>query len=209
MRVFDEASMRSDPVRGTISSGGCAKLGWLQWPTVTFECKPLHSFIHSFRQFHSDYRYKIACSTDNDENKRELEDFEAGIKSNVYSLVSLFDAVLNDPDADWTNQEVQIPAKSQSTREESPNQGEKKRPEPTFLYKAPPPVARRAHKKRGREEAVVREEPRAKRTATSKNKNGDHVEGADKPAPQVRAPRRRRPLPPPSDRVLRPRPWRR
>ena len=198
MRLFDQVSMCSDPVRGTITSGGDAKQSWLRRPSATFECKPLQKFMDSFRSFHRSRRVKYASGFEGEDQKKDFENFEEGIKKNVYALLSYFDDVLNDSNADWTGQEARLqPQKTQQPPEQPVV--EEKKPETNPLAQP----SRNGTAKRKQGELTMDIPPARKRPKTERDQQ------TREPAkPVVRAPRRRRPPPPPSDRVLRPRPWR-
>ena len=198
MRVFDQVLMCSDPVRGRITSGGYAKQTWLRRPSATFECKPLQKCMDSFRSFHRSRRVKYASTFGRKGQKMDFENFEEGIKNNVYALLSHFDDVLNDSNADWTGQEAQ--AQPQTT-EQPPKQPvvEEKKPEPKPLAQP----SRNDTAKRKQDELSADTPPPRKRPKTER-----HQQTQETAKPVVRALRRRRPPPPPSDRVLRPRPWR-
>ena len=102
MRVFDETSSAIDAVRGRVSTGGCAKRYWLDWPRLTFVSKPLQALINSFRLFHRTRQYHIERLSYGEGWDEPPQEFEAGIKKDIYVLVSYFDTVLNDSDANWT-----------------------------------------------------------------------------------------------------------
>ena len=127
--------------------------------------------------------------------------FQSRIKNDVYSLLSYFDDVLSDPNLDWTGQEThRTPQDDQELQPSPPHTtmhrtDDDKKPDPEPCIKTAA-TNRKGDKKRKREEPRVLDEPQTKRTKQ---------EGS---TPVARIPRRRRPLPPPSDRVLRPRPWR-
>ena len=210
-RLFDESSMLRDQTHGPVSIGGWAKGTWLERPNITFTCKPLEAFFTSYRRFNMRHLHKLEASSDNEKGRREYEQFEADVKSNLYGLVSHFDTILNDPEADWADQEARgvpkepLPLPIPQPGAESYRQKDTTLPEPTPLAKAAVPD-RKAGKKRKQDEPPVDDGPRSKRPAL--NKNGDDHKTPVVARPTTRMPRRRRPLPPPSDRVLRPRPWR-
>ena len=134
MRVFNETSTIDDPVRGKISIGGYAKKHWLRWCSLTFQCKPVEDFFESFRFFHLDRHNNIECALDGEKQKEFLLQFESGIKQDLYSLLSHFDNVLNDPTNDWKgqdhvdSQEAQEPQVNSPPATTRPMDGEKPGP---------------------------------------------------------------------------------
>lgn len=193
MRTFNETGFHSDEVRGLATYGGDAKTWWLTWSDTTFECKPLQHFFHSFRRFHRDHLRKLENAPDSDKNRQILEEYEKELKKDIFSLVSHFDTVLHDPEADWTGPE------SYSTSLDTQPQNallttDAERPGANRKSESTPPIetTQKQERKRKREEPQACDQTRAKRIKENKT--------------IPRAPRRRRPLPPPSDRVLRPRP---
>ena len=214
MRLFDESSSHSDDVRGRITTGGYAKGSWLDWPKITFVCKPLQAFFTSFRSFHREHHYHIIRLSYGEGWDKPLREYEAEIQKDIYALASHFDTVLDDPDADWTSRrtieappEVRLPS-IEPPAPETHHSVEEENPNPSPSYSAPvPATSGTGGGKRKREESQVPDEPQAKHIALSEDEDEDtRVSEAAQPTP--RAPRRRRPPPPPSDRVLRPRPWR-
>ena len=147
--------------------------------------------------------------------ERPLQEFEAEVKKDVYNLVSHFDAVLNDPDADWTGQRTNdIPSNTQLPPLPQPSielptpktrrPDNWKDPEPSNPPTVPA-TSGNGEKKRKRDEPTIPDEPKAKHVALSEHEDeNSRTPEITKPTP--RASRRRRPPPPPSDRVLRP--WR-
>ena len=201
MYVFDETETISDPIRGKIARGGYTKRHWLRWSELVFHCKPLHAFLLPFRLLLSKRHTYAARANDSEEGRKVWLQFESSIKNDVHSLLSYFDDVLNNPDLDWAGQETRFT--SQDDQELQPNPSyttvprtdDNKKPDPEPCVKTAA-TNRKGDKKRKREEPGVLDEPQTKRTKQEGSK------------PVARIPRRRRPLPPPSDRVLRPRPWR-
>ena len=201
MYIFEETETVSDPIRGKIAIGGYTKKHWLRWSSLIFHCKPLQAFMNPFRLFHLSRHNHAAGALDDEEGWKAWLQFQSKIKNDVYSLLSYFDDVLNDPDLDWTGQETRFT--SQDDQELQPNPShttmprtdDNKKPDPEPCVKTAA-TNRKGDKKRKREEPRVLDEPQTKRTKQEGSK------------PVARIPRRRRPLPPPSDRVLRPRPWR-
>ena len=200
MYVFDETETISDPIRGKIARGGYTKRHWLRWSELVFHCKPLHAFLLPFRLLLSKRHTYAARANDSEEGRKVWLQFESSIKNDVHSLLSYFDDVLNNPDLDWTGQETRFT--SQDDQELQPNPSyttvprtdDNKKPDPEPCVKTAA-TNRKGDKKRKRAEPRVLDEPQTKRTKQEASK------------PVARIPRRRRP-PPPSDRVLRPRPWR-
>ena len=191
MRLFDESSSHSDDVRGRITTGGYAKGSWLDWPKITFVCKPLQAFFTSFRSFHREHHYHIIRLSYGEGWDKPLREYEAEIQKDIYALASHFDTVLDDPDADWTSRrtieappEVRLPS-IEPPAPETHHSVEEENPNPSPSYSAPVPVP-----------------------ATSGTGGDEDTRVSEAAQPTPRAPRRRRPPPPPSDRVLRPRPWR-
>ncbi|KAK7688372.1 hypothetical protein QCA50_008745 [Cerrena zonata] len=105
-QLFDEVCDVMGENHGRIVQGGYRKLWWLDEPVIVFDCKPLQDFFDSYRNFHQDHLWKIALSRKDQEEKQALEDYEAEIQKDVYSLVSHFNNVLNNPDTDWSGQEA-------------------------------------------------------------------------------------------------------
>ena len=201
MDVFDESSTHSDEIRGIISTGGHAKRFWLDFPHVKFVCKPLHDFIDSFRRFHRERRAHIDCRMDGEKWETAFQEFDAGVKKDVYQLVSHFDTILSDPNVDWTNQEA---LGTSSTTRQPPIKPRNQEPSPPGTEEEQVPTilvveSKTSHGKR------KREDPEPHDTTLGNNEDARIPKVAKLVA---RAPRRRRPSPPPSDRILRPRPWR-
>ncbi|KAK7688401.1 hypothetical protein QCA50_008774 [Cerrena zonata] len=207
MRVFNEVCEYSDETNGTILMGGDSKLRWLQSPRITFECKPLQAFFNSFRSFHRERHWKIALSTDNEEEKKVLEDYEAETQKDIYKLVSHFDNILNDPNTDWSGQDAigilpeEIPPPEDDKPDEEMDEPEV-HPQPIPEVKGPQAKGKRGQKRTrdnlGPEDDNDR---RRKRIATSKSNEDRGTEGMGK---SVTHARRRRIPAAPCNRVLRP-----
>ena len=217
--IFDENSSHSDEVRGRVTTGGSGKKFWLELPELKFACEPLQAFFTSFRRFHRERYYHIARLSYGDGWDKPLQEFEEEIKKDIYSLVSHFDTVLNDPDADWTGEKTNEappdmrlppppppPPPSNPPTQVAYHPDHEKDSEPSAQTSAPA-TSGTCRGKRKREESQVPDEPQAKHAAPSQDENNDSAT-PEITRPIPRAPRRRRPPPPPSDRVLRPRPWR-
>ena len=130
--------------------------------------------------------------------------FEAEIHNDVYSLLSHFDDILNDPNTDWTGQESrhvsqnrqQVPARDvpESARAEEPQPI----PHPEVQQCAHPREARK--RKRGESE----DDDDDPRKCIAIARDGDDAPSNIQPT-RVRTRRRTFGIPVPTDRTLRPR----
>ena len=202
MQVFKEGQEVANEEFGVVTLGGSWKYSWIHDPEITFECKPLQDFFDSFRDFHRERFTKHILANGSEEDAGELERFEAEVCNDVYNLLSHFDNILNDPDADWTGQETH--RVSQKTCEEPGQDASDSNvtdgPRLAPLSEVRHDEATRGAKKRKRG-SEDNNEDRRKRIAIS------HDDNARANLPATRAPRRRRaPIASiPSNRTLRPR----
>lgn len=208
MGVFDEAVTVADKERGMTSIGGASKLLWLQMPEITFKCKPLQDFFANFRSFHEERHWKRAAALDSEDEQKALEEYEAEVQKDVYSLASYFNDVLDDPNVDWTGQEaLGIPSENDGGQpdEDMADVDDENDLQPEPRATNPPNKTGKSDRKRKREEpeADSADGRRRKRTAASQDNAGQVVVKPVARAP--RAPRRRRVPPAPCERVLRPR----
>ena len=204
MQVFKECREIPDKEAGLATVGGNWKYSWLSNPETTFECKPLQNFFDSFRHFHNEHYTKFA----NDDEDQELEPYEAEVRSDVYALLSHFDNILNDPNADWTGQEVNYVTEDveQDSSRELPiyrfTSDEQLRSIPSADIEQGSEVTRASQKRKRGGSEDDNENPR-KRIATARDDDDD----APSNIQPIRAhSRRRTPVAfAPTDRTLRPR----
>lgn len=208
MRVFDEATEVSDTENGRIVLGGDWKLTWVlrEAYKMGFECKPLQDFFNSYSRFHSNHYWKISHSTDNEKEKKVLEDLEAEISRDIYQLVSHFDDILNDPNTDWSGQEAHNYRSAEAPPQVQQNQAD--RPDEEMgdpdCEKEPQPAAQFANGERGQKRKRSNLEPEDNVDDGDRQPKRLAIEAKEQRT-VVRAPRRRQVPAPPCDRVLRPR----
>ena len=204
MRLFKEGTQVPDEKLGVASVGGSLKFSWIQRSEIIFECKPLQDFFTSFRSFHREHYWKRAAATPGEESQNELDAFEAKVYNDVYALLSHFDDILGDADADWTGQESHhvLQEVHQDPGQDVPQPAGADEP---LLVSHPEVPSQQSEgtkgaRKRKRGDSEDNKD-RRKRVATSQL---DDVQGSRRVA---RCPRRRRApiVPTPSDRTLRPR----
>ena len=204
MLVFEEAREIPDEKQGIVSVGGDSKLLWLYRPDITFECKPLQDFFDSFRNFHGERYTKLSLSRAGGAAGKDFEEFEAAVRNDVYSLLPHFDNILNDPDADWTGQEVDCGSPAQARRNRANEAVRDSDDTGRSLPESGPELQQRGEaKKRKREAPGCNDEPRRKRIMAARGDNN----GGQGDARTIRTLRRRKDpvVPTPTDRALRPR----
>ena len=204
MQLFKEGKQVPNEKLGMASVGGTWKFSWIQCPDIVFECQPLQDFFTSFRSFHNERYRKLAVATPGQESQNELDAFEAEVHNDVYSLLSHFDDILNDPNTDWTGQESrhvsqncqQEPARH--VPESAPAEEPQPIPHPEVQQSAHPREARK--RKRGESE----DDDEDPRKCIAIARDGDDAPSNIQPT-HVRTRRRTPGIPVPTDRTLRPR----
>ncbi|KAK7688394.1 hypothetical protein QCA50_008767 [Cerrena zonata] len=208
MRVFDEATEVSDTENGRIVLGGDWKLTWVlrEAYKMGFECKPLQDFFNSYSRFHSNHYWKISHSTDNEKEKKVLEDLEAEIKRDIYQLVSHFDDILNDPNTDWSGQEAHNYRSAEALPKAQQNPDDRRDEEMGVpdAEKATRLAVGAGKGKRGQKRKRGGPEPEDSGDDGGRQPKRLAIEAKEQTA-AVRELRRRHSPAPPCDRVLRPR----
>ena len=128
-----------------------------------------------------------------------FQGFDVRVKKDVYQLVSHFDTILNDHNVDWTNQEA---FGTSSTTRQPPIRPRNQEPSPPGTEEAQVPTVLAVEPKTS-PGTRKREDPEPNNIALGNNEDARIPKVAKL---VVRAPRRHRPPPPPSDRIPRPRP---
>ncbi|KAK7688378.1 hypothetical protein QCA50_008751 [Cerrena zonata] len=204
MQVFDEARQVPDQDGDYMAIGGDWKICCLQMPEFKFECKPLQKFFDSYLEFHWDRHWKTSLARGNEKNKKILQDFEAKICSDIYALASHFDNVLNDPDIDWTGQEVHDIRPETTAPQVLRNHVDRPDEDMGDPEEDPYSVTQAEKGRLGKKRKRGNPEPEDDAEDGGRQLKRPAIEAKERRA-VVHAPRRRQVPAPPCDRVLRPR----